>query len=975
MKTSSVRILRVAFAFVAGTALAAAGFAQTAPDKPDDTKKVVTLDKFVVTGSNIPSTLTAGEAGALPVVSLDTKAIEATGYQTAADLLQKITVSNGGSVPISNNATGFTPAAASTSIHGLGPEATLVLINGPRVAEYPVGQGGQVAFVDLNSIPLSAVERIEILTSGASAIYGADAVAGVVNIIFKKNYDGAALSVRYANTSGTDSHEIVANYVQGVSDDKGSITAGLNYYSRAAIFQSNRAYSAIAPYLSSNSQPINAQITTAAYDAALGLPAGTRPAGVTSDVFFASPGITPGAAGGNTQSPNGVVIPSTNTGNTPAKQYIYSNGRTSYWDFNQTAGSYPQAERHGGFVNGERKFFSTDNIKGYFDLSYTHNFSESQLAPLATGTFTTPGSIELVIPAHTATPLPTPDGRARAAVAGAYNLFNPFNVDITGGTKFRLVDFGNRILDTDNDAFIATAGIKLDHIADKWNFDLGARYSSTAVHQDFKLISTSRFNQIVNQNSPIFDSHSSQYIGTSIPYNPFGYTASQPIATNAPSIAYATVHVKDQFTSTLRNPFAKVTTNALFTLPAGDVGFAAGVDYQVDTEVANPDALSVIGDVAGSGAENQYTKARKVFAFYGELSVPIFSPKQNIAAFHSLSLDVAARNENFVTQNQSKTVPQAALRWQPLDDTLTLRAGYGKGIRQPSIYELYSGTSYGLSTLVDPRTGKSVAEVPVVQGSNSKLKAENTNSTNIGIVWSPKVSFLKGFTTNVDYWRVERDGTVISNPQDTLNRSQTGALLPGEKVQRDLSGNILAVTAPYINVGKTVASGFDLGASYSLPTASLGHFDISAGGSYLWHFQQAVLAGAPLQELVGTDASGGQGMDGYLRWKAKGGVDWTFKGYAVGVVVNYLSGFQDYDADGNPFMVQAMTTFDLRLSYTLHKELGSYLADTTLTIGSQNVFNKTPPYASGSGSNSAGYPGFLYDSTDRFTYVQLSKKF
>lgn len=977
MNTSSVRTLRNTIAFVAGAALAVSAFAQTAPDaKPEETKKVVTLEKFTVTGSNIPSTLTAGEAGALPVVSLDTKAIEATGYQTAADLLQKITVSNGGSVPISNNATGFTPAAASTSIHGLGPEATLVLINGHRVADYPIGQGGQVAFVDLNSIPLSAVEKIEVLTSGASAIYGADAVAGVVNIIFKKNYEGAALNLRYANTSGTDSHELVANYVQGVSDDKGSMTAGMNYYYRAAIFQANRPYSAIAPYLSSNSVPINAQITLAAYDEALHLAPGTKPAGVSGTVFYASPGVTPGAAGGNTQSPNGVIIASTNVGTTPANQYIYSGGRTSYWDFNQTAGSYPSFERHGGFLNGERKLFGTDNIKGYFDMSYTHNFSESQLAPLATGTFTTPGSIELVIPSRTPNPLPTPDGRARAAAAGAYNPFNPFNVDLTGGTKFRLYDFGNRILKTDTDSFVTTVGMKMNNLADKWNVDLGARFSSIQVHQDFLLASTSRFNQIVNAASSIFNPASSSYIGTTTPYDPFGYVT--PIATNAPSIAYARVHVKDQFTSWLRNPFATLSTGDLFELPAGNVGFALGVDIRAETVQANPDALSVIGDVAGSGAENQYEKTRKVYAYFGELSLPIFSPKQNVAGFHSLSLDVAAREENFVTQNQSKMVPQAAISWKPIDDTFLVRGGYGKGIRQPSIYELYSGTSYGLATLTDPRSGATVAEVPTVSGSNSSLKAETTSSLTAGIVWSPKAAWLKGFTTNVDYWKVERDGTVVSNPQDTLNRffhTSPGGLVTGEKVTLDAQGNILAVNAPYINVGKTVASGFDLGASYAQATANWGHFDYSLGGSYLWHFKQAVVLGTPLQELVGTDASGGQGMDGYLRWKGKATIDWNFKSYAVGIVGNYTAGFLDYDPNGDPYMVKSLTTVDVRLGYTLHNELGSYLADTTITIGALNVFNKTPPYSSGGGSNSAGYPGFMYDSTDRFMYVQLGKKF
>ncbi len=936
------------------------------------------MEKFIVTGSNIPSTLTAGEAGALPVITIDRKAIDATGYSTAADLLQKITSSNGGAVPISNNATGFTPAAASISLHGLGPEATLVLINGHRVADFPIGNGGQVAFVDLHSIPLTAVEKIEVLTSGAAAIYGADAVAGVVNIIFRKNYDGAEASFRYGNTTSKDSHELVFSYVQGATNATSSVTAGMDYFSRAAIFNHDRSYSTIPPYLSTNAIPINAQITTAAYDAALGLPAGTRPPGVTKDIFYADPGVFPGAAGGNSVPADGnIVAGSTNHGLTPANQYIYSNGRKSVWNFNQTSGAYPAFEHYGAFVNGERKLFGTDNIKGYMDMSYQHNFSESQLAPLATGTFTTPGSVEYVIPARTASPLPMPDGRARAAAAGAFNPFNPFNIDITGGTKFRMFEFGNRVLKTDSDAFMATAGIKMENVLDNWNVDMGARFSTIGVHQNFKLVSNSRFNQIVNANDPIFNPASSTYIGTTTPYNPFGYPASAPIATNALTVKYATVFVKDQFTTYLRNPFITLSSGEVCKVPAGDVGLALGVDYRIETLEQNPDAISLLGD-DGSGAENLVNKSRRVLAFFAEVKVPLISASQQIKGAHDLSIQLAARDERFLTSSQSKLVPSVALRYQPVDDTLTFRASFGKGIRQPSMFELYGGTVNGLQSLTDPRTGVELQETPTQTGSNITLKSEQTKSYTGGVVWSPKAYGLQGFTVNVDYWRVEREGTVGSNAQNVLDRRfgvSSGGLLPGEAVVLDSAGTILSVAAPYINAGRTVAQGFDMGGSYVLKTASLGRFDFAAGGTYMRSYKLSFIAGEPLQEFIGTDASGGQGLDGWIKWKTKANIDWTYKDFAAGLVANYTGGFTDLDADGNPFQVYGLYTFDVQFSYTFHQQFTKYLDNTRLTIGALNVLDKNPPYSSGFGSNASGYPGFLYDSTNRFLYVQLAKKF
>src|SRR5215216_4462913 len=168
---------------------------------PGDVQK---LDKFTVTGSYIPTNETAFTAGVSPVVRIDQKVIDESGFSNVSELLQRVTVSNGGSVPISNNATGFTPAATSTSLRGLGPEATLVLINGRRVAPYPIGNGGTTAFVDLNSIALSAVDSIEVLKDGASAIYGADAVAGVVNIKLKRGMDGTQVTLNYGNTTKKD---------------------------------------------------------------------------------------------------------------------------------------------------------------------------------------------------------------------------------------------------------------------------------------------------------------------------------------------------------------------------------------------------------------------------------------------------------------------------------------------------------------------------------------------------------------------------------------------------------------------------------------------------------------------------------------------------------------------------------------------------------------------------------------------------
>ncbi|MDB6094379.1 MAG: tonB-dependent Receptor Plug domain protein, partial [Verrucomicrobia bacterium] len=247
---------RLLFSGAAAGLLAVTGLNAQTPATttiPDDKEKVEKLEKYVVTGSYIPQGETAFTAGVSPVVRIDRKAIDESGLTSTSDLLQKLSISNGGSVPVSNNATGFTPAATSISLRGLGAEATLVLINGRRVANYPVGNGGTTAFVDLNSIPLSAVDSVEVLKDGASAIYGADAVAGVVNIKMRRAMDGTEVMATYGNTTEKDSSEVTAAIITGASTDKASALVGFNYFKKNAIFNKDRDYSAVPPFLSSNS--------------------------------------------------------------------------------------------------------------------------------------------------------------------------------------------------------------------------------------------------------------------------------------------------------------------------------------------------------------------------------------------------------------------------------------------------------------------------------------------------------------------------------------------------------------------------------------------------------------------------------------------------------------------------------------------------------------------------------------------------
>jgi iron complex outermembrane recepter protein len=976
--TGLLLLLSTAFGLLSVNAFAQTTTTNTPP--PEDA--VHRMEKFVVTGSNIPQTETVFDARTVPVLTLDRNAIDKSGFRTAGELLQKMTIANGGSVPISNNATGFTPAGASTSLRGLGADATLVLINGRRVAPYPVGDEGTTAFVDLNSIPLAAVERVEVLKDGASATYGADAIAGVVNIILRRGFDGSEVVTSYGNTTKADSSEFTAAVVTGARSETTDITVTLNYYRRNAIFNRDRGFSEVPPFLSSNSSPPNLQLTRAAVNEALGQAPGAAIAGVpsTANTFFGS--TFNNLAGNN--------------GSLPASSYLYSTSRTSTYNFNEFSSSFPESERVGGFLAFDRRLAHTKSFKLYGDLIYQSVRSVNELAPSATGDFSNPGGVSVVIPARTANPILTPaetTAGARSAPTGAFNPFNPFNQDISGGSRARLAEFGNRIYRDETDAYGVTIGLKSDSLFEKWNGDLGFRLSRISTNTDNTLVSVSRLNRAMNAADPIFNPASNQYIGTTTPYNPFGYFRNA-IPSNAALVNFASVRQKDKNVSELGAAYFSLSTSNLVSIAAGDVGFAAGVEQRAERVTQSPDALALTGDLIGSSPSAITSAQRKIGSIFAEMEVPLVGKDQNIPGIRSASLNVAGRYEKFWTSDDSAFVPKIGLKWVVTDD-FVVRSTWGKGFREPSLYERYASSTSSLTPVFDPIRRVTEPEQSITTASNRRLKAEKSDNINVGFVVTPR--FLKGFTTSLDLWQIERDGVVVVDHQDVINRAAAGAaLLPGERVVRDSAGIIELVDGVFRNQGIEKVRGADIAASYVWPTSSMGRFDVGTNITYVDSYKIQNSPGGRTFEFIGksTDvvfdpitgkvSSPGSGDDGYLQWRGQAYVDWNFHGLGLNLTGNYNDGYDDYTPDfdntdpDNPAglrTVRSQTTFDAQASYTVWAKRDVWYSDLKVTVGCQNIFDRDPPFVSAAAVNSTGYPGFLYNAVGRWVYVQLSKRF
>jgi iron complex outermembrane recepter protein len=1014
LRTFSVAIAGVGFSLLAapktfGQTIAPA--AMTAPS-PTPAEANAEAERVIVTGSNIP---TAQEVGPNPVDILTRDRIDKAGERTTAELVRNLTVAGPNGVPTSNNGAGLTPGASSIALRGFDASSTLVLIDGRRVAPYPLGtDNGAVTFVDLNSIPKPALDSIEILKDGASSIYGADAVAGVVNFKLRHDYRGAEVNVEYGNTLDKDSGEFASSVIFGVGDGDTDITGVMNYYHRNSIFNHDRGYSNTVRFTpSNNASPLNLQLSRDAVLAA-GVPPTVLPD--DRDTFFGH-------------------APFFTNGNAPATDYSYTPRRSVFFNFNRYAEALPDSERYGGFVNFDHKICG-DQLLVYGDFFYQNVKTSYDLAASATGDFQTPGDVTLAIPPRSdlngAAPPNTPRFAGQPAgvdaegnpipgevqtntPANAFNPFNPFNQIISGGTRARLFDFGKRVIDNQTDAFFSTLGVKGDKLFDgNWGYDASFRYSQVQNISTDTHVSASRFNRILNAGDPIFDPASSQFIGTTIPYNPFGdYRV--PIPSNAEVVGFAVVHPKEIDFSKLATVDLNIYTTSLFQLPAGGVGLAFGGQFRRETLEQKPDDLLVMGDLISTAPANFTHAGRKTYAFYAEARLPVFGGDFTAPGLHALEFTAAARFEDFLDNDTNVLVPKFGVRWQPFDDSLTVRATWGEGFHEPSLIELFGIPIQGITAVHDPVTDTDVPGVPFITRSNPNLQPEDSRSFTAGIVYTPK--FVTSLTLTIDLYDIESTGrTIIPDFQNVVNRSVTGNLLPGETIVRNPDNEIILLENAFQNAGSQKARGVDFGLSYQVETR-FGTLTWLTQATYLDSFQFAQLAGESEKELRSKFRHGLQSHDdSFLKWRANSQIDWAWKGFDLALTAHYLDGFHEIvsfiakGGGGHPHPVEPREHyvketwfFDVRASYQFQvpsapQAVAGYakdttssgkerqpegsaqmanctwqrlLNDTTITLGCNNVFGHDPPTAAAT----ANYADFIYDSTGRFVYLSLTKRF
>jgi len=967
--------VRVALAGAVGVpfVIAASAFAQNpAPPPPGAAPApapgAAEVERVIVTGSNIP---TAEEVGPNPVFSINRDLIGKSGQGTTVEqLLKEQPVMGASSVPVQNNGTSQAgpSGSASVSLRGFDPGASLVLIDGRRVTPFPGAANSGFGFVDLLTIPVSAVQSIEILKDGASTTYGADAVAGVINMKLYKDYRGVQVSLQYGNTLDKDAGEYLGDVLFGVGDDKTSITGDAFFYHHNSMFNRDRGNSDRPPFLSSNSTPWNLQVSTdVAQNAVFDVNGNKQPGAVIGTAGV--PGQIPADAGAHIFA----GAPTGSNGLSPISTFLFDTSRVRSFggllpgfNFNAFSSSWPEQERWGGYTAFETKVCD-DQLRIYGDFYYVDAKTHDELAPIATGSFETPGSPVIFVPPNhpfavdasgvPITPADTPTAAEVALPPGGFNPFNPFQQIISGSTRARFADFGNRIINNENIAERFTAGVKGDKLFNgTWGYDGAFVYSQLEQIARFDSVNGPRFERILNAADPLFDPNSSQFIGQTTPFNPFGDGLHAVIPTNAPLLDFASLHTRDLLTSKLATADFNIYTTDLFDLPAGGVGFAAGAVFSREEFTVNPDDQNRLGENAGVGTLAPVRAGRKEWAIYSEVLIPIFTPKWNVPGFYSLEVTAGDRYEAFLNNDTNAFVPKVGVRWQPFDEQLTIRSTWGEGFLEPSLVQLFGperfllgpvhftgfsppGTEQAgtLQDVADPET--TIEQLP-----NPSLGPEHDRTWTGGVVYTPKwIPHQYGTATlTVDLWDVERTGVAMFlAPSSIVNGYNAGAfpgvVLPsvptaatGPAVLFDPSGGFAGVSSPYISGGRELARGVDLGLLYQLETG-IGTWTWLTRVSYLDQFVFQFPGSIARQVAGRSNADWFAGSffgdvttgDAWFKWKGMTNLDWTWHNFDLNATVHLVDGYweqlfaKQFDGFWKQHYVHPTWFTDAQASYSL----------------------------------------------------------
>jgi iron complex outermembrane receptor protein len=954
-----------------------------------DTNAPVEIESIVVTGSLIP---TAATVNAAPVDIYSEETLLRTGSYDVLQAIKKLTPVFSGNVNVGQevNNGGF-----GESNVGLRNLPTLVLLNGRRLGNSSFSNG---QFVDLNTIPISMIERVEILKDGASALYGSEAVGGVVNIITKKNFNGVELGARYGFATQDGSVTEKQFYiVGGTSTEKSSFVAGAQYYQMDALLSTDReiahldlaglnargqsgAVAYLSPSYDGEVQQGGQRYVLAGSPHAQGLP-GYNPAVVTPPVL---PGQTFSGATAVTDYNAAAVAAGFPTPYLPTSVLL----NTPLFG---THSIQPQ-ERANVFGTANHELFGK-RMEVFGEFLYANSESEGVLAPSpVVGLGVKQANIDV------------PAG----------NVHNPFGVNLGPNgvlaprVRSRFVDSGNRIFASQSDYYHFVGGLK-GQLDNDYGYEANYTYNRyDQVQYTKNAVNGAALDLALqpNANAALAGQGLSRLVGSdgrAVPmYNLFSIGGrNDPATINAIKTTLFQTGVSEDWGA------GGVITGMPFELPAGKIAFAAGGGFNSASLEIDFDGLTKIGKVPGLNASDPTSGRRDSWAGFVEVRIPIFSPENEIPALHDLEITAAGRYETFDPGGDA-AVPKVGIRWQPIDKQLTLRGSYSQSFIAPTTFQLFGGSQVSNPFITTPDT---TAQQTTVRLSNNQLEPIDGENFGGGVVYSPE--FVKGLTVSLDYYHVETENDIFRVSEqvmvDDLNRNgsasqwqpfyqfDNGSRVTTTAPNQVLSSSWGSLFVPLLNGAQVETDGIELAANYQIPTESSGTFTIWGNANIVLSFDYAdpIIGGPYAYEGQYTDESNGiGGAQGTIPdFLVNGGVTWDFPlgtdELSVALSTQYVpeiddlgtlhpavgSTSNDFTVDGGPWTVDDWFRVDLQVSYEIgkHKTDKSWYDGTRLTFGVNNITDEDTPLVTSSFEDNTDKS--TYDLLGRFVYFAVAKKF
>lgn len=937
-----------------------------------------TLEEIIVTGSRIRQNPLEERA---PIQTLELEDIERTGLTSLGDLLQRLSTSgsplttrfnSSGNFGFPPDGGGIGAGAATADLRNLGSKRVLVLVDGLRWVSESSASGVGTA-VDLNSIPLSVIERIEVLEDGASAVYGSDALSGVINVITKKDFDGFEVS---AYTGGYDDGGATQEYTLtiGATGARSNVVVSLGHVNQEEIGANEIAQS---------STPI--PFVTDGTGGSSGTPQG-RFAFTDPNTGFEFDCTTNDGVGG---------IPTYNPADPCSSDDFNPFDTGDRFNFAQFNLVLTPSERNNIF--GLANYELTSNINAYVKGSFTNRRSVNQAAPepLFIGPDAGNGNLLDTISVDVTNPF-NPFGFTLNADPDS----GPVNFSFAGR---RPLEGGPRVFRQDVNTWYLAGGLLGEFTAGERNFywDVNAVWSQNRADQ----IKTGGYN---SRNLKLALGPLDECLDDTacVPMNFFGGQGADGNGTITQEMLDFIAFTQKDVSEQELVDFTANISGDLVDLPAGPLGFAAGVEHREQDGFFQPDAVVVAGNSAGVPS-SPTSGGFEVDEIYAEVLIPLLS---GVPGAELLDLSLAARRSDYSTFGDDTTT-KFALNWRPFPDLL-FRGTFGEGFRAPSIGELFGSESRFDQTLEDPCSdmlglaGDPAApqavvdncialgvpadgsyvqinpQISVITGGNRDLQPETSDNYTLGGVYAPSwvdnIGWAERLSFELTYWNYELEDAIqavdaevqIEGCVQTLDPVLCGG------IQRNAGGFINRFANQLTNIGGLETDGWDFNLVYVSPDTEFGQFGVSWYNSLVSEFVQIIPTATGFQEVSREGTESGDPEQAWPEWKFTLVLDWTLGDWNAAWTVRYIDEVTEDCPDGIIGLgvcsneAGGTNEMDTTIYNDWQASWRPSALDNTLELqaGISNVFDEDPPACFSCALN--GFDAAVYDVPGRFFFLK-----